>query len=62
MIRAPIGSASFWSQWGKFRLETISDEEITFQTPSANPVYRPQYVFNNGGCPNFCVNGVKGHC
>jgi len=47
MIRASIGSASFWHQWGQFRFETISAEEITFQTPSANPVYRPQYVLNN---------------
>lgn len=47
MIRAPMGNQAFWSQWSEFRLTTIKDEEATFQTPSANPVYRPQYVLNN---------------
>jgi hypothetical protein len=47
MIRAPMGKQTYWSQWSEFRLATIRDEEVTFQTPSANPVYRPQYVLNN---------------
>lgn len=47
MIRAPMGDPAFWNKWGEFRLKTIEDEEITFQTPSANPTYRPQYVLNN---------------
>lgn len=47
MIRASVGNQAYWRQWSQFRLATIRDEEATFQTPSANPVYRPQYVLNN---------------
>lgn len=47
MIRAPMGDQAYWDEWEKFRHETIEDEERTFQTPSANPAYRPQYVLNN---------------
>lgn len=47
MIRAPIGDKEFWDKWNKFRIETILDEELTFKTPSQNPIYRPQYVLNN---------------
>lgn len=47
MIRAPMGDKAFWDKWNKFRIETILDEELTFKTPSSNPIYRPQYVLNN---------------
>lgn len=47
MIRALLGNQSYWSEWREFRLKTIRDEETTFQSPSANPTYRPQYVLNN---------------
>ncbi len=47
MIRAPMGNRKYWSEWSKFRLKTIEDEKRIFETPSANPVYRPQYILNN---------------
>ena len=47
MIRAPIGNHKYWEKWTEFRSETIKDEQLTFQRPSGNPVYRPQYVFNH---------------
>jgi hypothetical protein len=42
-----MGSKELWSELKKFRFETIQEEEAIFQIPSANPVYRPQYVLNN---------------
>jgi hypothetical protein len=47
MIRAPIGNHKYWGKWTEFRSETIKDEQLTFQRPSGNPVYRPQYVLNH---------------
>ena len=47
MIRAPMGNQDYWDKWKIFRLNNIKDEESIFQTPSANPSYRPQYVMNN---------------
>lgn len=47
MIRAPFGSLSFWKEWTTHRNERIVDEERRIAEPSANPIYRPQYVLNN---------------
>lgn len=47
MIRAPLGSNTYWKEWATHRRNRISEEEVRIAKPSANPVYRPQYVLNN---------------
>ena len=47
MIRAPMGDQAYWDELKIAWLNAIKDEENIFQTPSANPSYRPQYVMNN---------------
>ena len=46
MIRAPMGDKKFWDHWIEFQDKTIRDTWETTKTPSKNPVYEPQYVFN----------------
>lgn len=46
-MRAPMGDAAFWNEWVAHRKERIDVEEARISEPSANPIYRPQYVLNN---------------
>ena len=47
MIRAPMGNQEYWIKWATFGVKNIQEEESIFRQPSANPIYRPQYVLHN---------------
>ena len=46
MIRAPWGKSEFWKKWCDFDIRTISEIELQLKLPSANPSFRPQYVWH----------------
>ncbi|MCV6610470.1 MAG: PoNi-like cognate immunity protein [Amphritea sp.] len=46
MIRAPIGNFDYWDEWVKFSEDRIKEDLERISTPSKNPVYRPQFIFN----------------
>lgn len=46
MIRAPLGDKKYWDKWASFGIETIRKDRVQITTPSQNPIYRPQFVFD----------------
>lgn len=46
MIRAPIGDKKYWDKWVAFGSETMRKDRAQLATPSQNPIYRPQFVFD----------------
>lgn len=49
MIRAPLGSLAYWNEWVDYSSDRISEIREIIQTPSGNPAYRPQYVYELSG-------------
>ncbi len=45
MIRDKKGSASYWNEWVEYAAETIIDFEEVCASPSNNPSYHPQFLF-----------------
>lgn len=46
-VRAPLASPEYWNKWTELRLERIEEQwQQIRHTPSQNPIYEPQYVFN----------------
>lgn len=48
MIRAPMGEEGYWDEWGQYSEKRLAQEWERIRQPSANPIYRPQYVFHTG--------------
>jgi len=46
MIRAPLGDAKYWDTCCNFLIADIGDRLETIKSPSGDPTYRPQYLFN----------------
>lgn len=46
MIRAPLGDAKYWDTCCNFLTADIVDRLETIKSPSGDPTYRPQYLFN----------------
>lgn len=47
MVRASLGNPECWNKWTVLRLERIEEQwQQIRHTPSQNPIYEPQYVFN----------------
>lgn len=46
MIRAPMGEQAYWNKWTMFDEETVRKNFKHIQQPSANPIYRPQFVWD----------------
>ena len=47
MTRAPMGNQAYWIEWTGHREKRIQEEVVRISQPSANPTYRPQYVWHN---------------
>ncbi|MBB1630909.1 PoNi-like cognate immunity protein [Cupriavidus sp. UME77] len=45
MIRDSNRPPAFWNEWSSFLEESIHDGWETLKQPSANPSYRPQYIY-----------------
>ena len=46
----------------KVDIHMFADEAFSWVTyPEDHVVYAKHRINEDGGCPNFCVNGVKGH-
>lgn len=46
MIRDSRGDKEFWSKWIKHSEDNIVKDRAQINTPSGNPVYRPQFVWD----------------
>lgn len=46
MIRSAVGDLSYWNSRVEFDLGVVADNSVLISSPSQNPVYEPQFVFN----------------
>jgi hypothetical protein len=46
MIRAPMGNQAYWDQWVRYGSEQVEKNWARIGEPSANPSYRPQFIFD----------------
>jgi hypothetical protein len=53
MIRSSVGSKEYWSEWLDYREKQVEKELIQISSPSKNPAYRPQYIFDTAKNGHF---------
>ncbi len=53
MIRSSVGSKEYWSEWLDYREKQVEKELIQISSPSKNPAYRPQFIFDTAKNGHF---------